>query len=156
MVNKILHTGYCSHLRKRPVKWYIWSTALCSAETWRLRKVDHKYVESFEMWCWRRMEKISWTDRLRNEEVLHRVNEERNVLHTVIRRKGNSIGHILRWNCLLKHIIEAMIQKRIGVTGGRRRSCKQLLNGLKDKRLCCILKEEALDRTPWRTGFGKS
>jgi hypothetical protein len=40
-----------------------------------LRKVDQKYLESFEMWCWRRMEKISWTDRVRNEEVLHRVKE---------------------------------------------------------------------------------
>jgi hypothetical protein len=35
-----------------------------------LRKLDHKYVGSFEMWCWRRMEKISWTDYVRKEEVL--------------------------------------------------------------------------------------
>jgi hypothetical protein len=40
---------------------------------WTLRQVDQKYLESFEMWCWRRMEKIIWTDRVRNEEVLHRV-----------------------------------------------------------------------------------
>jgi hypothetical protein len=58
------------------------------------------------MWCWRRMEKISWTDRLRNEEVLHRVKEERNIVHTIKRRKANWIGHILRRNCLLKHVIE--------------------------------------------------
>ena len=38
-------------------------------------------LESFEMWCWRRMEKISWADHVRNEEVLLRVNEQRNVLH---------------------------------------------------------------------------
>ena len=59
------------------------------AETWTLRKVDQKHLESFEMWCWRRMEKISWTDRVRNEEVLHRVKEERNITHTVKRRKAN-------------------------------------------------------------------
>ena len=35
----------------------------------------------FEMWCWRRMEKISWTDHVRNEDVLLRVNEQRNILH---------------------------------------------------------------------------
>jgi hypothetical protein len=56
---------------------------LYGAETWTLRKVDQKYQESFEMWCWRRMEKISWIDRVRNEEVLHRVKEERNILHTI-------------------------------------------------------------------------
>jgi hypothetical protein len=58
------------------------------------------------MWCWRRMEKISWTDRVRNEEVLHRVKEERNIVLTIKRRKANWIGHILRRNCLLKHVIE--------------------------------------------------
>jgi hypothetical protein len=44
------------------------------------------------------MEKISWTDRVRNEEVLHRVKEERTILHTVKRRKANWIGQILRIN----------------------------------------------------------
>jgi hypothetical protein len=43
---------------------------LYGAETWILWEEDEKYVESFEM-CWRRMEKISWTDRVGNKEVLH-------------------------------------------------------------------------------------
>jgi hypothetical protein len=47
------------------------------------------------------MEKISWTDRVRNDEVCHRVKEERNNLHTVNGRKGNWIGYILSRNCLL-------------------------------------------------------
>ena len=50
------------------------------------------------------MEKISWTDRVRNE-VLHRVKEERNIIHTVKVRKSNYIGYILRRSRLLKHII---------------------------------------------------
>jgi hypothetical protein len=73
---------------------------LWGAETWTLRKADQKYLESFEMLCWRRMEKISWTNHVRNEEVLHRVKEERNIVHTIKRRKANWIGHILRRNCL--------------------------------------------------------
>ena len=55
------------NLRKKLVKCYIWSIALFGAENWTLQKVDQKYLESFEMWCWRRMEKISWTNRVRNE-----------------------------------------------------------------------------------------
>ena len=55
-------------LRKKLVKCYIWSIALYGAETWTLRAVDQKHLESSEMWCWRRMEKISWTDHVRNEE----------------------------------------------------------------------------------------
>jgi retron-type reverse transcriptase len=61
------------NLRKKLVKCDIWSIALYGAETWTLRKMDQKYLDSCEMWCWRRMEKISWTDSVRNEEVLHRV-----------------------------------------------------------------------------------
>jgi hypothetical protein len=46
-----------------------WSIVRHVAETWTLRAVDQRHLESFEMWCWRRMEKISRTDSLRNEEV---------------------------------------------------------------------------------------
>jgi hypothetical protein len=101
------------------------------------------------------MEKISWTDRVRNEEVLHRVKEERNILHTIKRRKANWIGHILCRNCLLKHVIERKVEGRIEMTGRRRRRCKQLLDDLKEKRRYWKLKGEALDRTLWRTRFGR-
>jgi hypothetical protein len=72
------------HLRSKLVKCYIWSTEFYGAETWTLRKVDQKY--SFEKLCWGKIEKISWTDRVRNEEVVHRVKEERNILHKIKRR----------------------------------------------------------------------
>ena len=62
-------------LRKKLVKCYIWSIVLYGAETWMLRAVDQKHLESFEMLCWKRMEKINWTDHVRNEEVLLRVKE---------------------------------------------------------------------------------
>ena len=56
------------------------------------------------------MDKISWTDRVRNEEVLLRVKEQRNILHEIRKRKANWIGHILRRNCLLKQVIEGKIK----------------------------------------------
>jgi hypothetical protein len=65
------------------VKSYIWSIALYGTKTWTLRKLDQKYLESFEMGCWRMMEKISWMDCINNEAVLHRVKEDRNILHTI-------------------------------------------------------------------------
>jgi hypothetical protein len=129
--------------------------ALYGAETWTLRKIDQNYLESFEMWCWRRMEKISWTDRVRNEELLHRVKEERNILHTIKRRKANWTGDILRRNCLLKHMIEVKLEGRIEMTGRRKRRRKQLLDDLKEKIRYWKLKEEALDCTLWRSCFGR-
>jgi hypothetical protein len=100
-------------LRKKLVKCYVWSIAVYGAETWTFRAVDQKHLESFEMWCWKRVEKIIWTDHVRNEEVVLRVKEQRNVLHEIRKRKANWIGHILGRNCLLQRVIEEKIQGEI-------------------------------------------
>jgi hypothetical protein len=71
------------------------------------------------MWCWRRMEKIIWTEHVRKEEVLLRVNEQRNILHETGKRKANWIGHILRRNCLLKQVIKGKIKGEMEVTRRR-------------------------------------
>jgi hypothetical protein len=97
-------------LRKKLVKCHVWSMALYGAETWTLRAVDQKHLENFEMWCWRRMEKINWTDHVRNEEVLLRAKEQRNILHDIRKRKANWIGHILCRNCILQRATEGKIQ----------------------------------------------
>ena len=80
--------------------------ALYGAENWTLRAADQKYLESFEMWYWRRMEEISWTDHVRNAEVLLRVNEQRNIIREIRKRKANWIGNLLRRKWLLKQVIE--------------------------------------------------
>jgi len=101
------------------------------------------------------MEKISWTDHVRNEEVLLRFNEQRNILHEIRKRKANWIGHILRRNCLLQRVIGGKIKGGIEVTGRRGRRRKKLLDDLKERRGYCHLKEKALDRTVGRSGFGR-
>jgi len=90
-----------------------------------------------------------------NEKVLLRVKEQRNILHEISKRKANWIGHILRRNCLLQQVIEGKIKGEIEVTGRRGRRRRELLDDLKEMRGCCHLKEEALDRTVWRAGFGR-
>jgi hypothetical protein len=71
------------------------------------------------------------------------------------RRKANWIGHTLRRNCLLKHVIVGKLEGRIEMTGRRGRRRKQLLDDLKEKRRYWKLKEEALYRTLWTTRFGR-
>jgi hypothetical protein len=92
------------NLRQKLVKCYILCIALYGAETWKLQTADQKYLESFEMWCWKRME-ISWTDRVRNE-VRQRVKGREEYPQIIKKRKDNWIGHILYRNCLLKHVTE--------------------------------------------------
>ena len=142
-------------LRKKLVKCYTWSIALYGAETWTLRAVYQKHLESFEMWCWRRVEMISWTDHVTNEDVLLRVKEQKNILHEISKRKANWIGHILRRNCLLQRVTEGKIKGGIEVTGRQGRRRRKLLDDLKERRGYSHLKEEALDRTVWGVRFGR-
>jgi hypothetical protein len=71
---------------------------------------------------------------MRNEAILRRVKEERNILHTKSRRKAIWIGHILLRNCLLKYVIEGKIRKKIKLTGRGRRRYEQLLDDPKENR----------------------
>jgi hypothetical protein len=80
------------------------------------------------------MEKIIWTDHLKNEEVLLIVKEQRTILHEISKRKANWIGHILRRNCLIKRVIEGQIKVVIEVTGRRGRRRRKLVDDLKERR----------------------
>ena len=80
------------------------------------------------------MEKISWTDHVRNEEVLLRVKEQRDILHEISKRKANWFGHILRRNCLLQWVIEEKIKGAIEVTETRGRRRRKLLDNLTERR----------------------
>jgi hypothetical protein len=141
-------------LSKKQVKCHICSIALYRALTWTFREVERKHLESIDMWCWRRMEKNIWTDHVRNE-VLLTVKEQRNILHEISKRKANWIGHILHRNCLPWQVIEGRIKEGIEVTERRGRRSRKLLDDLKERRGYSHLKEEALDRTVWRAGFGR-
>jgi hypothetical protein len=101
------------------------------------------------------MEKISWTDHVRNEDVLLRVKEQRNILHEIRKRKANWMGYILRRNCILQRVTGKKIQERIEVTGRQGRRRRMLLDDHKERRGYSHLKEEALDRTMCRARFGR-
>jgi hypothetical protein len=117
---------------------------LYGAETWTVRKVDQKYLGNYKMWYCRRME-ISRTNCVKYEDVLHRVKEERNILHTIKRRKANWISQILRRNCLLKQITKG----KICGTGKRGRRRKEL----RKRKDTGNWKEEVPEGTLWRTHF---
>jgi len=92
---------------------------------------------------------------VRNEEVLLRVKEQRNILHEIHKQKANWIGHILRRNCLLQRVTEGKIQGGIEVIRRQGRRHMKLLDDLKERRGYSHLKDEALDRSMWRARFGR-
>ena len=72
-------------LRKKLVRCYVLSIAFYGSETWTLRKLEQKYLESFEMRCWRRMEKIKRSEKITNGQVFERIGENRTILNNILR-----------------------------------------------------------------------
>jgi hypothetical protein len=101
------------------------------------------------------IEKINWIDPVRNEEILHRITEEKDILRSVKIRKDKCICHIIHRNCPLKYVIEGKVEGRIEVTGRRGGRRKQLLNDFKERRRHCKLKQAALDRIVWTVGLSE-
>jgi hypothetical protein len=135
-------------LKKRMVKSLVWSVVLYGAETWTLTKEDTKRLEAFEMWTWRRILKISWTEHQSNEEVLRKVQEERTLMNTIRKRQTNWIGHILRGDSLLKTVMEGrMLGKKVA---GRPRI--MMLDWMEDRQRnqrYKEIKEKAQNRSEW-------
>jgi hypothetical protein len=86
---------------------------LYTSEAWTITAAEQKRRETMEMWCYRRMLKVKWTERITNEEVLRRVGEKRNIINALRRRRGIFIGLILRYSSLLKTVLEGKISGKI-------------------------------------------
>ena len=84
---ELLTKGLSRSLKKRMVKILVWPVVLYGCETWTLLQDEIERLEALEMWLWRRMEKIRWMDRIRNEEVWKRVNEKPSLIATIPKRK---------------------------------------------------------------------
>lgn len=120
---------------------------LYGSETWTMRKDDIKKIEAFEMWIWRRMEKISWTEHKTNEEVLEGIGEERTLLKIIRERQKKWIGHTLRGDNLVKTVIEGKMEGKR--TRGRPR--QMMLDWMMtEKNGYQRLKEKAQRRNEWR------
>lgn len=104
-------------LRYRFVKCYIHSVLMYGCEAWTLKVNTINKIEAFEVWVHRRLLKIPWTAHVTNEEVLRRAQCERELVHTVKKRKTAYLGHIMRGSRyeILKLIMEGKIEGKRGI-----------------------------------------
>lgn len=107
-------------LRMRYARCYVWSVLLYllyGVETWTLNTKTINKLEAFEMWTYRRILKVPWTERVSNEEILSRMSKDREMLYTIKRRKVDYFGHLMRnpKYQLLQLIIEGKIEGKRGV-----------------------------------------
>jgi len=95
--------------RKKFLKTLVWSVLTYGCETWTLGKQERTKLEAAEMWFWRRMTKTSWTERKSNVIILHEINENRELLKVIAKRKIKLLGHVLRHNNFLQNIFEGKV-----------------------------------------------
>jgi hypothetical protein len=121
------------NLRKKLMKWCIWYIVLCGTETGTLRKINQKYLESFEMWCWWRIETICFTDRVKKSKYCVESRKKRTFCkkYSIQPRKANWICRVVRRKWLLKLIVE----EKIELTGRRWRRRKQQPDDVKEKKI---------------------
>jgi len=142
----LLTKGLNQDLKKRMIKTVIWSVLLYGCETWTLRQEEVRRLEACEMWLWRRMEKIGWTDRVTNEEVLGIVGETRSLMTTIRRRQNKWMGHILRHDGMIVEVLEGRMEGK----RGRGRQRIGLIDRMKEGQPYQTLKEKAQNREEWR------
>ena len=142
---ELLTKSLSKSIKKRMVKSLIWPVALYGCETWTMRKEESDRLAAFEMWIWRRMEKVSWNDKKTNEEILTLVEEERCMLEVIAKRKKAWIGHVLRGDGLLKLVIEGRME-------GKRPRGRPRIGMMDDIMMGSYgdMKRMALDRDSWR------
>ena len=113
-MKELLTKSFTLDLKKRIVKTVIWSTLLYGTKSWALRKDDiRRLLESCKMWLWRKILNISRTEKVSNDEVLQRVNEDRAIIPSINKRQRTWWnGHTLRHGNLLPLLIEGRVEGR--------------------------------------------
>lgn len=108
-------------LKIRMVRCYVLSVLYYGVEAWTLKKLDIRKLEAFEIWLYRRILRVKWTDKVTNMEILKRIKKEKEIIITVKKRKLQYLGHVMRGEKyhLLQLILQGKIQGKRSV--GRRR-----------------------------------
>jgi hypothetical protein len=96
MRNILCNKNLSMEIRKQVLKTYVNTILFYGSEAWTMNKGIEKRLEATEMWFWRRMLKVPWTDKITNENILKQINEKRKTIKELRKKQSGFIGHILR------------------------------------------------------------
>ena len=123
--------GISKATKIRIMKSLVFPIAIYGCETWAVGKADHKRVASFEMWCWRRMLRISWTEHKTNTFVLEQIDTPDRLCDTIDRIKLKYFGHVSRREG--DNLEKIIVQGRVEGTRKRGRQKLRWADGLRDR-----------------------
>ena len=137
-------------LKVKILKALIWPVVLYGSEAWTLRKTDENHINAAEMWFYRRLLRVSYTEKRTNESILKELNTEPQLLHTITKRKMRYLGHTVRnKRC---DLMKTVLQGKMEGKRKRGRPSTSYMDNMTKKtaQTAASIYRQCVDRDEWR------
>ena len=134
----------------RLVKAMVFPVVMYGCESWTVKKAEHRRIDAFELWCWRRVLRVPWTARRSNQSILKEISPGISLEGMMLKLKLQYYGHLMRRvNSLEKTLM-------LGGIGSRRRGRQKMrwLDSIMDSMVVSLSELwDLVDREPWRAAI---